>query len=111
MRQAEHGQDSIADVLLDLAAVARDLGRHGAEVAFLDFMQRLRIDALAERSRACEVGKHDGDGLANLLSRGRNLRCDERLATVPAPLELRWVVPVATLARDHGNKSTFKSAG
>jgi hypothetical protein len=70
-RQAEHRHDRVADVLLDLAAVTRDLGHHRGEVALSDFVQRLGIDPLAERGRAHEVGNDDGDGLADLVRRQR----------------------------------------
>jgi hypothetical protein len=40
--QAEDRHDRVADVLLDLAAVARDFRRHGGEIPLLHLVQRFR---------------------------------------------------------------------
>ena len=100
-RQAEHGHDRVADVLLDLAAVARDLGGHRREVALLDLVQRLRVEPLAERGGALQVGEDDGDGLAHLAHRQGRRRRDERRAAVAAKPELRRVLFLAGGTQDH----------
>ena len=68
-RQAEHGHDRVADVLLDLAAVARDLRRHRREVAVLDLVQRLGVETLAERGRVLQVAEDDRDRASDLARR------------------------------------------
>ena len=45
---AEEGHHGVADVLLDMAAEARDLAPHGLEVASLDAPQILRIERLGD---------------------------------------------------------------
>ena len=71
--QPEDGHDRVPDELLDDAAVALELGAHRVEVARHHLAQRLGVELLAHRSRALQVGKHDGHDLAELLGwrRGR----------------------------------------
>ena len=101
-RQAEHGHDRVADVLLDLAAVARDLGRHGREVAVLHLMERFRIENAAELGRALQVAEDDRHGAPDLARRQRRRSGNERGAAVAAEAELRRVLLVALGAVDHG---------
>ena len=106
-RQAEHGHDRVADVLLDLAAVARDLRRHRREVAVLDLVQRLGVEALAERGRVLQVAEDDRDRAPDLARRQRRRR--RRLgmqgrAAVAAEAELGRVLLVALGAVDHPGK-------
>ncbi len=74
LRDAEHGHDRVADVLLDGPAVALDLGGHDREVALLDLTHRLLVDPLRERGRALQVDEDEGRGLAHLPGRQRGRR-------------------------------------
>jgi hypothetical protein len=91
-RQAEDRHDRVADVLLDLAAVARDLLRHRREVALLHFVKRLAVQPLAQGGGILEVGKHERHGLADLVRRQRcgDNRCQRR-AAITAKTELRRI--------------------
>ena len=105
-RQTEHRHDGVADVLLDLAAVARDLDGHGGEVAVLDLVQRLGIEPLAERRRVLQVAEDDGHRAAHLArwqGRRRSLGVQGRPA-VTAKAELRRVLLVAVRTPDHGRQ-------
>ena len=59
--EAEDGHERVAGELLERAAVARDDGRHLAEVAREDPAHRLGVEALAERGRAGDVDEQHGD--------------------------------------------------
>ena len=100
-RQAEHRHDGVADVLLDLAAMASDLGGHRLEVALLDFVQCLGVEGFAQRRRPLEVAEDDGHRLAHLVHRQRRRRGDQRRAAVTAQPELRRVLLAATGASNH----------
>jgi len=71
LRNAEHGHDCVADELFDDASVPLELGAHGVEVARHHLPQRLRVELLAHRSGALEVGEHDRHDLSELLRRRR----------------------------------------
>jgi hypothetical protein len=64
VRVAEDGHDRVADVLLDLPAVALDRLVHGREVAPHDAVQRFRVQALGERREAGQVAVQGRDRLA-----------------------------------------------
>ncbi len=104
--QAEDGHDGVADVLLDLAAVARDLGGHGCEVAVLDLVQCLGVEPLAQRGGVLQVAEDQCHRLAHFAHRQRRRCRDERRAAVSAKTELRWIFLAATRAVDHAGKST-----
>jgi hypothetical protein len=99
-RQAEHRHDRVADVLLDLAAVACDLGGHGLEIALLDLVQRFGIEPLAEHGGAFEVAEDDGHCLAHLV-RWQRGRGSQWRAAVTAQPELRRVLLAATGTSNH----------
>ena len=86
-RQAKDSHDRIADVLFDLAAVARDLGGHRAEIALLDLVHGFAVDALAERRGVFQVAKDDRHRLAHLLRRQRR-RCRKRRSAIAAQAKL-----------------------
>jgi hypothetical protein len=111
-RQAEHRHDRVADVLLDLAAVALDLRRHGLEVALLDLVHRLAVEPLAERRGVLQIREEQGDGLADLLGRQRRrARRMQRRAAVAAQLELGRVLFAAARALDHGRALASERRG
>ena len=95
----EHGHHRVADVLLDRSTVAFDDLAHAREVAAHHVPQRLRVEPLAERSRARHVGEQDGHHLACLALRrgGREQRAAE--ATMP---EAHWVLFATGGAAIHG---------
>ena len=66
-RQAEHGHDRVADVLLDAPAVVLENLLHLLEVAGHELAERLRVEGLAEVRRALEVAEDDRDRLPRLL--------------------------------------------
>ena len=90
-RHPEHGNDGIADELLDRAAVPLERRLHRIEVAPHHAPQRLGVEQLAERGRAGDVREDDGDHLARLgIARSRIERLAARaaepcLAVVAAP--------------------------
>ena len=65
-RQPEDRDDRVADDLLDRAAVRLEDRAHLIEVEGQDLAQRLRIEALAERGRALQVGVDDRREAADL---------------------------------------------
>ena len=65
-RDPEDGHDRVADVLLDRPAVFLDLGGHDGEVALLDLVHRLLVDALRERGRSLQVDEDERGRLADL---------------------------------------------
>ena len=111
----EDRHDRVADVLLDLSAVAPDLGSHRREVAGLDLVHRLRVDRPGERRGVLEVGEQQGHRLADLARGQASLRdgrrCGRRRgigrvvrqgsAAVAAQAELRRVLLAAGRAQDH----------
>ena len=68
-RGAEDGHDRVADELLDRAAVALDDPLHPLEVTGEKGTEPLRVERLAERSRAGYVAEENGDGLPLLTGR------------------------------------------
>ena len=108
-RQAEHRHDRVPDVLLDLAAVARDLPRHRGEVALLDLVQRFGVEALAERGRALQVAEQQRHGTPHVALRQRRCR-GQRGPAVAAQAELRRVLLLAARAADHAGVSGAGSA-
>ena len=69
-RRAEDGHDSVADELLDRAAVVLEDRAHTAVVGGQQRADVLRVEPLGARGRADEVAEDDADDLA-LLARGR----------------------------------------
>ena len=67
LRNAEHGQDGVADELLRDPSVVLDLGVHELEELALTARDVLRVEPFAERSRPCEVGEEHGDDAPLLL--------------------------------------------
>ena len=60
-RRAEHCDDGVADVFVDIAALALDDIGHGREI-FIDEGDQLgRRHLLGDRGKAFEVGKEHGD--------------------------------------------------
>src|SRR5439155_1427491 len=68
-RHAEDRHHRVADELLHRSAVPLDHVRHRLEVAGHHAAQRLRVEALAERSRAGDVAEEHGHGLPLLACR------------------------------------------
>ena len=97
-RDAEDGDDRIADELLDRSAVALEDRAHRVEPAAHDRAQRLRVEVLAEPGRAGDVGEHDGDDLARLA---RRLGRGERRAARHAEAGDVGVLGRAVRAGDH----------
>ena len=97
-RHAEHGNDRVADELLDCAAVPFERRLHRVEVAPHHPPQRLGIKPLAERGRVDDVREDDRDHLPRL---GRSRPADERRATRGARLSVGAVLPPARTA-GHG---------
>ncbi len=56
--EAEHGHDRVADVLLDDAAMTLDRLSTGGEVAVLDDLEALGIEALGQPAVVDQVGEH-----------------------------------------------------
>ena len=61
LRVAEDGEHGVAGVLLGRAAEALDLGVDQVEELPQELAEVLRVDQLAERGRAREVGEENGD--------------------------------------------------
>ena len=97
-RDAEHRHHAVAAVVLDRAAVPLDGLAHAVEPALHRPAQRLRVDPLAERRRAHDVGEDDRDDLAPLLH-GRRRQPRAARGTEPRALRHR---PPAAPTRLHG---------
>src|SRR5439155_12539186 len=83
MRDAEDGDDRIADELLHRSSVSLERGSRLLEVAGHEMSERLGVELLAQSRGAGDVGEQNSDDLASLdLSRaGRRLgwgRCATR---------------------------------
>ena len=78
LREAEDRHHRVADELLDDAAVLLELRAHRVEVARHHLAERLRVELLAHRGGALEVGEDDRDDLAELLRRVRRTRAVRR---------------------------------
>ena len=75
---AEHGDDGVADELLDRPAAERDLRLHRVVEAVEQVARVLRVERRAQLRRADEVGEQDGRELA--LHWGE---CKSHIAQVP----------------------------
>ncbi len=96
LRDAEDGEHGVAGELLGRAAEALDLGVDQLEELPQELAEVLRVDQLAERSRAREVGEEDGDDAAFLPfvavgagERPRAARCRRRSRTPRSPAARR----------------------
>jgi hypothetical protein len=96
-RDAEDRHHRVADELLDRAAVPLDRGACDVEVAAHDRPQCLRIDALAERSRAADVAEEDGHRLPLLPWR----RCGNCSPALVAELRQGGILGAAVRAGRH----------
>jgi len=73
-RDAEDGNNGVADELFDRPAVVLEDLAHRLEPATHDRAERLGIEALTQARRARDVREHHGDDLARLPTRRRRLQ-------------------------------------
>ncbi len=81
---AERGHHGVARVLLDGAAVPRDRGGHGLEVALQDAAERLRVERFRKCHRLDDVDEQDRDEPPELHRRLREWRLLEQQRVVLA---------------------------
>jgi hypothetical protein len=107
-RDAEHSNYGIADELLDRPLMSFQHLAHPPEVLGHHPLERLRVQAFAQRRGPRQVAEHDRDRLANLPAGGRIVR--ERTPTVSAETEAVWT-RMATCGTRHHNGSLEGRSG
>ena len=103
-RDAEHGDQGVADHLLDRAAVALHRLADGGVEARHHAAQDLGVEPLAQLSGSDHVAEQHGDGLSHLA--GGLILGDQGRAAGVAEARLFRVFNAASRARDHAREST-----
>jgi hypothetical protein len=105
---AEHAHHGIADELLHRPLMPFQHLLHPLEVLTQHPLERLRVQALAQRGGPHQIAEHDRNRLANLAAGGHLAR--EWAAAVPAEAEAVRVLP-ATHCTGHHSGSLERRSG
>jgi hypothetical protein len=105
---AEHPNYGITDELLDRSLMPFQYLPHPLEILAHHPLERLRVQALAQRRGPRQVAEHDRDRFADLAAGGRIAH--EWPATVPAETEAVWT-RMATCGTGHHNGSLERRSG
>jgi hypothetical protein len=104
---AEHPNNGIADELLDRPLMPFQHPPHLLEIPAHHPLERLRVQALAQRPGPRQVAEHDRDRLANLPAGGRIAH--ERTPTVSAETEAVWTRMATCWTRHHNGSLEGRS--